>query len=94
MTEEPKEPWERFEALGEAEVRKRLVNSQYGPENQNRAKEWLDSKNQERSSAASSEQRRIARQAKNAAIVAAIAAIIAAIVAIISLTLRLASGAS
>lgn len=94
MTDEPKEPWERFEALGEVEVRKRLVNSQYGPENQNRAKEWLDSKNQERSSAASSEQRRIARHAKNAAIIAAIAATLAAIAAIITLVLRLAYGAS
>ena len=76
-----------LEALGEDEVRQlTFVRKRYGEVGSKRAfvDEWLRSKERERSERSNSEQRRIARSAKNAAWAAAIAAIIAGICASVS----------
>jgi len=71
--------------VGADEVRKQLNGNAWGNQRKQFAKGWLASHSESRKDASSSEQIRIARSAKNAAIVAAIAAIIANIVAAISL---------
>lgn len=90
--------WGQLDALGEDTVRVRLATHAYGDGGDRRAlvEEWLRRQNQrrateesDRSAAASAEQIRIARSAKNAAWAAAMAAIIAAIFAAISIAISL-----
>ena len=85
--------WEEIENIGEDAVREKVSLGLYSGARLRRAKAWLEKKDQARSSessrrkeASSSEQRRMARSAKNAAWVAAIAAIVAAIYAVIDFT--------
>lgn len=87
------EVWAKYDAIGEDEVRKRIVSKNYAGQNLALAQEWLRRKDQERAEVESSrkdasnrEQINIARSAKNAAWIAAIAAIVAAIAAVIALT--------
>ncbi|MFO1242739.1 MAG: hypothetical protein U1E36_06010 [Rickettsiales bacterium] len=79
--------WAELEALGEEEVRVRIVTKKYGDVGDKLAlaKEWLESQERRRSDASHAEQIHIARSAKNAAWIAAIAAVIAVGVAIFTI---------
>ncbi|MER9794576.1 hypothetical protein [Mesorhizobium sp. M0213] len=78
-----------LDALGESEVRTRVVTKRYGEVGHKRAlaEEWLQELDRNRAFLSNLEQIRIARSAKNAAWAAAIAAIIAAICAIVAIIL-------
>jgi hypothetical protein len=78
------DPFRRFEEAGEQQVRINLARKTYDSRRTHLAEAWLAQKERSSGEAASVEQRRIARSAKNAAWVAATAAIIAVVVAAIS----------
>lgn len=74
----------RLEEVGEDKVRERLANNIYSLQEENMVKEWLLSKERNKSDIEMAEYINIARSAKYAAWIAAIAAIISALAALAS----------